>query len=90
MMSFTILNKCKAGALTKIALLERSLRQKPTALQCPCPENGLTKVTREEYFDLEDVLFFFHTKCVAAVAAAPPRRDVCSSQMWILQPQMLS
>ena len=71
MMSFTNLNKCKAGPLTKIALLERSLRQKPTALQCPCPEPGLSGLTREEFFDIEDVLFFFHTKCATAVAALP-------------------
>ena len=71
MASFTVLNKFKAGPLTNIALLERSLRQKPTSLQCPCPENALEKLTTEEFNDLEDVLFFFHTKCKHAVAALP-------------------
>ena len=63
------LNKLFAGPLSKIALAKRSLRLKPTATMCPVPEAILEKLTRDEFKSLEEILYYFHTECKAAVAA---------------------
>ena len=75
MQTFEVLTKIKAGPLSKIALAKRSLRSKPTGLMCPPPESELEKREEADFENLETILFFFHTKCEAAVAAVIPGGD---------------
>lgn len=72
----TVLNKCKAGPLGKIALAKRSLRSKPgPGGHCPAPESELEKRSEAEFYLLEQILLFFHQDCKAAVAAAVPEEE---------------
>ena len=61
--TFTALNKCKAGPLSKVALCKRSLRSKPgTGGTCPAPESELEKRSEGDFQNLEDALLFFLQK----------------------------
>jgi hypothetical protein len=66
-----ILNRLKAGPLSKIALAKRCLRLKPVGIMCPTPESALEKVEAHDFCALEEALHFFHQDCKAAVAALP-------------------
>jgi hypothetical protein len=91
--TFAVLNKFKAGPLSKVALCKRSLRSKPGAGgMCPTPEPALEKRSEYEFQHLEDVLLYFHTDCQAAVAAVIPdgerslffaNIDVAAADAWV-------
>ena len=73
--TFDVLTKLEAGPLSKIAFAKRSLRMKPVSTMCPPPEAELAKRQKWEFDLLEALLFHFHKKGGAAVAASIPEGE---------------
>lgn len=75
--AFGVVNKIKGVApLTKIAMLKRSYRKKPTMGFCPNPESSWTGFDAEMVEQLEALLRYFHGTCKAALDELPPQSRI--------------
>ena len=71
--AFTEVNKMPATCpRSKVAVLKRAYRKKPSYGYCPSPEASWGKIPEADLKDLEDLLQFFHVECQPAVAEAIP------------------
>jgi len=81
-----VLNKLKAGPLSKIALAKRSLRLKPVSTMCPAPESHLEKLDTPEFKELEDTLFFSTRAARTQSRPCKMMHESCSSPMLTSRP----
>ena len=67
--AFTEVNKMPAACpRSKIAVLKRAYRKKPSYGYCPSPEATWGKIENIQLKELENMLMFFHVQCEPAVA----------------------
>ena len=72
--AFGVVNKIKEQApLTKIAVLKRAYRKKPSLGFCPNPEPAWAAFSLAALQPLEGLLRFFHSACKSSLEKLPPQ-----------------
>ena len=75
--AFAVANKIAEKApLTKIAVMKRAYRKKPSVGFCPNPEAAWGTFTMETLGPLEELLRWFHSSCKASLDALPPQSRI--------------
>ena len=75
--AFAVVNKmCEQAVWSKIAVLKRAYRKKPTNGFCPGPETAWGDFTWADLKNLEDMLRFFHGAMAYRVDEMPPHERI--------------